>query len=349
MKTQENTELARVVSTTISHLKRPIESFYINKKEEVILIASEPLSKETRDKAYKKRQELARKRIDSVKLSKEKANEIKDYINQFKDVEGFIIDQSKPLEDQLQAIEDKWKDKVTEELNVIRDTRIEELEALGETVFPEGLAKMSKMEFKILVKSTEEKIKLKFIEAEYRAEMERAAKEEAAKLKADREAEALRFEQAKEVFKELDNSLKPVEETKTEGLPGDVSYMLHVEIPEDEDIAASGDSEKTGSIPPVYDANGEQNPVIPKEGSSIYDDDGTISSNRVITSPAQLIEDLEQAPLEVAEPVSAQEALLAWVTSFELPDIDTEGFETGDIYFVEMVQQRFREFKSKLI
>lgn len=281
IKTVELT-IAQRVEKKITDLKTPLSKFYKNINIEIDAIAEKDLSPELKKEASAKRTELRTKRLACTKFVKGEIDIFKGYVEDWKGVDAYAKLESKNGEDRLLQIEEDCKALAEELINKVSNERFEELKALGETIMPEGLGKMPKLEFKLLLKTTERKVK-KRKEAEEKAEEER---KEAIKIKA--EAEKLKAENEKLAAEKKaleDQNAADLEELK----------QLRAEKLEREKPA------------PV------EKPKPKKK-----------ATNNVLT-------------------------INEWVDSFELPNLDVEGFTDHDTVKVEFIKNCFDKFKKDSI
>tara|TARA_R110002126_G_scaffold206691_1_gene353817 strand:+ start:3612 stop:4415 length:804 start_codon:yes stop_codon:yes gene_type:complete len=176
-----NLTITQKVEKKITDLKAPLSKFYKEINSEIDEIAGKELSPELKKEASAKRTELRTKRIACTKFIKNEIDIFKGYVDDWKAVDSYAKLQSKNGEERLIQIEEDCKAKAEEVITALANERFKELEALGETVLPEGLGKMPKMEFKLLLKTTERKVQER-IKAEAEA---KELHEEAEKLKAE--------------------------------------------------------------------------------------------------------------------------------------------------------------------
>lgn len=183
------------VELQITDLKTPLKKFYEKANESIDEIEKKELSPALKKEASDKRTELRTKRVEGSKFVKAKIDVFKGYVSDWKEVDSFFKDESKKSEDRLISIETKCKEYADSLIQAVEDERKAELKALGETIFPEGLGKMSKTEFKITLKSTERKIAERKIAEE--AEVEKLRLEAEEKKRLEEESKKLAKEKEK--------------------------------------------------------------------------------------------------------------------------------------------------------
>lgn len=324
--TEEKSPLVIIAEKKISDLKIPVIEFYESAKKEVNEILSGELSKEKKAKAYEKRQELRTKRIESTKLVKIEAGKLKEIHDEMKGVGLFISGLSKPYEDQLQKVEDDWKAKVEEELKALETERTGQLVEIGEEIIPSGLAKLSKTEFKILLKNTARKIQEKK-ETEEKAAEELRIKEEA--------AEVLR----------LENEQLKLEAKEREAEAEKLREKIELESKKFRKEAA----EKLKSIEKQAELNRielEQIKAAQAENILNIQVAGRIDRQK---SEGVCFDEVEKPKVLVRTPVfntNKQKIINDWVDCFELPSLITSGMSEDEQAIVQTINSRFEIFKN---